>query len=70
MPVFAKCNVYISAIYRYVQTVFQYQGKLYIFRIEGLAIFIYGGTSYDAQHGKKALMPYANNEGQDERAHP
>ena len=25
---------------------------------------------YDAQHGKMALMPHANSEGPDERAHP
>ena len=43
IPVFVKCNVFISAIQlfyiKHVQTVFQYQNNLYIFPIAGLAIF-------------------------------
>ena len=30
----------------------------------------YRDNIYNAQRGKKALMPYANSEGPDERAHP
>ena len=32
--------------------------------------FIFLHEGYDAQHGKKALMPYSNSEGPDEHVHP
>ena len=32
--------------------------------------FLFLHEAYDAQHGKKALMPYANSEGPDEHVHP
>ena len=53
MPVFAKCNVYISAIQLFLCTgMFLYQNKLYIFPIVRLAIFLYWNPYYMVKHGE------------------